>query len=113
MSFTKSHPPPLPKQNILAKMSDLLMKFASHETMTRKELDEELNECCATYHHPFGKDAEPGDEGVPIVYQDKVHFFIRKNLKHSAILPSRPGASNPFESNSSYFLVAEWPFDPP
>ncbi len=32
-------------------------------TMTRNELDEELNECCATYHHPFGKDAEPGDEG--------------------------------------------------
>ena len=60
MSLTKSHPPPLPKQHALAKMSDLLMKFASHKTMPRNELDEELNKCCATYHHPFGKDAEPG-----------------------------------------------------
>jgi hypothetical protein len=60
MSLTKSHPPPLPKQHALAKMSDLLMKFASHKIMTRNELDEELNKCCATYHHPFGKDAEPG-----------------------------------------------------
>jgi len=60
MSLTKSHPPPLPKQHALAKMSDLLMKFASHKTMTRNELNEKLNECCATCHHPFGKDAKPG-----------------------------------------------------
>lgn len=55
---TMYHPPPLPKH--LAEMSVLLAKFASQTTMTRNELDKELNDCCATYDHPFGKDAEPG-----------------------------------------------------
>ena len=51
MSLRKSNPAP----KHLVEMSVLLAKFASDTTMTRNDLDEKLNKCCETYHHPFGK----------------------------------------------------------
>jgi len=82
MSAIKSTTENATTENALREMSEMMSAFAFND-VSRRQLDEDLNNICAKYNHPFGSvtKTRKGDflgggynGGVQMEYYDKIKY---------------------------------------